>query len=99
MSDERYIVAESSGYLTASSRAWVTEVMVQDRAYCHRVVWSSLSSPTKQEHRYWRIGRNGRESQWERRVKTNTARRWSLAKRRAYARDLAAQWNAEDEAA
>lgn len=47
MSEPRFIVAESSGYPIVRKgnelvgAKWVTEYMVQDRAYCHRVVWTS----------------------------------------------------------
>ena len=48
---ERFVVAESSGYPIAMRDGalvggrWVTEYMVQDTAYCHRVVWTSLRNP------------------------------------------------------
>ena len=47
MGDARFIVRENSGYAIhpgatqAGNAKLRTEVMVLDRAYCHRVIWSS----------------------------------------------------------
>ena len=104
MSEPRYIVAESSGYpiaqgQTAGNQALVTEVMVLDRAYCHKVVWSSLTTVMRVERSYPRLGKRGQPIARKRNAWNGTAWRWPLEQRREYARELAAQLNAEDEAA
>lgn len=106
MSD-RFIVAESSGYTisdnanasrTPNSRL-ITEVMVLDRGYCHRVVWSSLTTLMTAHYRCFTAPRKGGPKKWVDKTNEVTARRWPLEKRRQYARDLAARLNAEDRAA
>ncbi len=53
MTGERFYVHESVGYMQTGDRAGrpVTEVMVLDRAYCHRVVWSSYTTTYLTRHR------------------------------------------------
>jgi hypothetical protein len=47
--DPRFIVRESSGYpIYDEGRQGAverTEIMVMDRAYCHKVVWTSWNNP------------------------------------------------------
>ena len=105
MSEPRYVVAESSGYpinpesKQGGSSRIVTEVMVLDRAYCYRVVWSSLHTPVKRTYRWFGSNVKGGPKRWRSRHEWRTAFRWPLEQRREYARELAAQLNAEDEAA
>lgn len=54
---DRYYLKESSGYLIfggarGGSSTRVTEFMVLDRAYCHRVVYSSLPAVKADKRRY-----------------------------------------------
>jgi len=105
VSDPRYVIAESSGYpinpagQQAGNSRIVTEVMVLDRAYCHRVVWSSLHTPVKRTYRWFGPNGKGGPKRWRKRHEWRTAFRWPLEQRREYARELAARLNAEDEAA
>jgi hypothetical protein len=104
MSD-RFIVAESSGYtISANANAsrtpnsrLITEVMVLDRGYCHRVVWSSLSTLMTARYRCFTASHKGGPKRWVDKENVVTARRWPLVKRRRYAADLAARLNAEDD--
>lgn len=89
----RFYVRESTGYLTArgggsGSRAF-TEVMVLDRAYCHRVVWTSAHAVERVLH----VRASGRREWYDR-----TFRRLPVARSRERAAELAALWNAEDKA-
>ena len=56
--EARFYVRTHSGYLTPLPRPGIggpgnvtTEVMILDRAYCHRVVHSALSGTGKQKQR------------------------------------------------
>lgn len=91
---ERYIVRESSpGYridpaatgLPAGNRIPPAEIMVLDRFYCYRVVWSSWSSRT---WGYWYSQRGYRQ-------RSARPYRWPLPQQRAYAEDLARRLNAD----
>lgn len=103
MSEPRFIVSESSGYPPihaakgGGSARFQTEVMVLDRAYCHKVVWSSLHTPIKRTYRWFGPKRKGGPKGWHQRHEWRTAFRWPLERRREYARELAEQlneWNA-----
>ena len=54
---ERFYVVASSGYLTPDSRPGAgpgnmpTEVLILDRAYCHRVVRSEMSGTGREKRR------------------------------------------------
>lgn len=101
MHDPRFIVRESAGYAitTVGVSRWVTEVLVIDRAYCHRVVWSSLTTVMEKRYPRYGIGTLGQRIRKGFQLKYATARFWPLAKRREYAADLAARLNAENVAA
>ena len=94
--NERFIVRETSpGYRItptvsgqkAGSLKPLPEILVIDRAYCHRVVWSSWQALT-----YGTWGTRGRKQ-------GGTPRRWPLTQTRAYAAELAANLNGRDDAA
>lgn len=98
---ERFIVRESSGYRIPPPGSFVkavhlrpvTEVLVMDRAYCYRVVWSSettLARRTKSYDTNWRGNKHHTQKSWY-----GTAKTWSLERRREYARELAERLNAE----
>jgi hypothetical protein len=99
---ERFVVSESSGYpihgttrQTSVHSPAVTEVMVLDRGYCYRVVWSSLTSIEERSGRFFTNSKKGGPKSWRTKTWQASARKWPLAKRRAYAADLAARLNAE----
>jgi len=53
MDGERFYIRESDGYATADRGAHakpVTEILIPDRAYCHRVVWSRRHGYRSREH-------------------------------------------------
>lgn len=90
MSD-RYIIRESTGYTQARGPALTTEVMVLDSWYGYAVVWSSQSATYPQpqyDARGWRRGFTHRK--WHKR---------SVGQRQKRAEEVAAELNAEHEAA
>jgi hypothetical protein len=97
---ERFVVRESTGYKITEGKggSLTTEVLVLDRGYCYRVVWSSLTSVMTRKKGYFSRPNPWRNPVWRMLPYKATARRWPLAERRAYARDLAAKLNAEDAA-
>ena len=95
----RFVVRENTGYrITPSgerSSRTATEVMVIDRDYCHRVVWSSETSPVlykRQRHGRGLLGQRIRKG-FDKRV--SSCRNWSLARRRTYAAELCDRLNRE----
>lgn len=101
MNEPRFIVRESQGYAMNAGRKGVltTEELVLDRGYCHRVVWSSLTSVHESQNRYLSNSQKGGPKTWRKKTWRSTARTWPLERRRRYAADLAARLNAEDVAA
>lgn len=104
MIEPRFIVRENTGYRIApsaqQSRRTATEVMVIDRAYCHKVVWSSESFPVLYEWQGWRISkRTGKRIKGGITRRISSCREWSVERRRAYAVELCERLNAEDAAA
>jgi hypothetical protein len=101
-SSPRFVVRENTGYRITpsgerSSRAAV-EVMVIDRDYCHRVVWSSETSSVpyrRQRHGPGSLGQRIRKG-FEKRV--SSCREWSVERRRTYAAELCDRLNLEYEA-
>jgi hypothetical protein len=100
--EPRFVVTESSGYpihATAGDGGGgsppVTEVMVLDRGYCHRVVWSSLTSIEERSGRFFTNSKKGGPKSWRTKTWKASAWKWPLEKRRRYAADLAAKLNAE----
>src|SRR5262249_18441006 len=104
VNDPRFIVRESSGYsmngtTNARQARLVTEVLVLDRAYCHKVVWSSLTTVMSERRYYFTTGGRHRPNRrWRAKARTLTARAWPLERRRRYAAELAERLNAEDAA-
>jgi hypothetical protein len=96
---ERFYVVEHSGYaIAAEGKRGVggrdrPEVMVCDRVYCHRVVWSSWTTPMERVYRYQ--SRDRERPRWRTRSHWFTGRQRPLAEAVAYANELAAQLNAE----
>lgn len=66
--EPRYIIRESSGYDMTSSQKR-TEIMILDRVYCHKVVWSNFRDPSmtrvplhkQRAHAYLRLAMMERE--------------------------------------
>src|SRR6185437_17016601 len=100
MSEPRFYVLEHSGYPIQpggiqDSRRLQTEVLILNRLYCHRVVWSSLTTAERRTYRSPQFGKRGQRIADKTKHYWSTARQWPLDKRRAYAADLAATLNAE----
>ena len=101
----RFIVRENEGHrinlnspTMARDLRLITEVMVIDRDYCHKVVWSSESTVMRHNERRFQINRRGQPKRWRNKVRHATARSWPLTRKREYAERLAAELNAKDEA-
>lgn len=105
MKHPRYIVSECSGYpisgsgQTAGDAKLCTEVLVLDRCYCHRVVWSSLTAWYEHVYRYTKVDRRYDPPRLRPNQAGKKIRPWrtaTLEDTRAFARELCERLNRED---